>query len=127
MLDRSSLIAFVPTRDAARSRMFYEDMLGLRFVSDDSFAVVMDANGTMIRIVRLGDFTPAPYTIVGWQVEDIHQTIAAMSGKGIEFKRYSYFEQREDGVWSAPDGAQVAWFSDPDGNTLSISKAGSRE
>ena len=122
MLGNSSLIAFVPTRDAARSRMFYEDTLGLRFVSDDSFAVVMDANGTMIRIVRLGEFTPAPYTIVGWQVEDIHQTIAAMSGKDIEFKRYPYFEQSEDGVWSAPDGAQVAWFSDPDGNTLSISE-----
>ena len=123
MLGKSSLIAFVPTRDAARSRMFYEDTLGLRFVSDDSFAVVMDANGTMIRIVRLGEFTPAPYTIVGWQVEDIHQTIAAMSGKDIEFKRYPYFEQSEDGVWSAPDGAQVAWFSDPDGNTLSISES----
>ncbi len=122
MLGKSSLIAFVPTRDAARSRMFYEDTLGLRFVSDDSFAVVMDAKGTMIRIVRLGEFTPAPYTIVGWQVEDIHQTIAAMSGKDIEFKRYPYFEQSEDGVWSAPDGAQVAWFSDPDGNTLSISE-----
>ena len=122
MLGKSSIVAFIPTADAARSRLFYEDRLGLRFVSGDSFAVVMDANGTMVRIVPVENFTPAPFTILGWQVEDIHRTIAEMSGKGVEFTRYAYFEQTEDGVWTSPDGAQVAWFKDPDGNVLSISQ-----
>jgi len=122
MLTNSPLIAFVPTKDTARARRFYEDILGLRFLSDDSFAVVMDANGTMVRIARVEDFTPFPFSILGWQVEDIHQTVAAMIGKGVKFTRYPYFEQSADGVWTAPGGAQVAWFTDPDGNTLSISQ-----
>lgn len=122
MLDTSPIIAFIPTADADRARAFYEKQLGLRFVSDDSFAIVMDANGTMLRIVRVGKFTPAPFTILGWGVEDIHATAATMSGNGVTFKRYPHFEQSADGVWSAPGGAKVAWFEDPDGNTLSISQ-----
>lgn len=105
-----------------RARGFYENVLGLRFISDDSFAIVMDANGTMVRIVRVDDFTPFPFTILGWQVNDIHKIVAEMTGKGVQFTRYPYFEQSRDGVWTAPGGAKVAWFTDPDGNTLSISQ-----
>ena len=122
MLAHSSIIAFIPTKDAARARHFYEDILGLRFVSDDSFAIVMDANGTMVRIVRVGEFSPAPFTILGWQVEDIHAKVAELSSKGVQFNRYPWFEQSADGVWTAPGGAKVAWFPDPDGNTLSLSQ-----
>ncbi len=121
MLTHCSLIAFIPTKDAARARSFYE-ALGLRFVSDDSFAIVMDANGTMVRVVPVGDFTPFPFTILGWQVEDIHKTVAEMTGEGVTFTRYSFLEQSADGVWTAPGGAKVAWFTDPDGNTLSVSQ-----
>ena len=122
MLTHSPLIAFVPTKDTVRARRFYEKTLGLRFVSDDSFAIVMEANGTMVRIARVEDFTPFPFTILGWQVGDIHKMIADMTGKGVKFTRYPYFEQSADGVWTAPGGAKVAWFTDPDGNTLSISQ-----
>jgi catechol 2,3-dioxygenase-like lactoylglutathione lyase family enzyme len=122
MLAHNSLIAFIPTKDAARARAFYEDTLGLRFVSDDSFALVMDANGTMLRIARVGDFTPMPFTILGWEVEDIENTVTAMASKGVQFSRYSFLEQSANGVWAAPGGAKVAWFLDPDGNTLSLSQ-----
>jgi len=122
MLTHSPLIAFIPTKDTTRARRFYEKILGLRFLSDDSFAIVMDANGTMVRIVRVEDFTPFPFTILGWQVNDIHKIIAEMTGKGVTFTRYPYFEQSPDGVWTAPGGAKVAWFTDPDGNTLSLSQ-----
>ena len=121
MLAHSPLVAFIPTKDAARARRFYET-LGLRFVSDDSFAIVMDANGTMVRVVRVDDFTPFPFTILGWQVKDIHKTVAEMTDKTVKFNRYPFLEQSPDGVWTAPGGAKVAWFTDPDGNTLSISQ-----
>ncbi|MBB5340626.1 VOC family protein [Tunturiibacter gelidoferens] len=123
MLGQTPIIAFIPTRDAAQSRAFYEDLLGLRFVDDDKFALVMEANGTMIRIVRVGNFTPAPFTILGWEVKDIHQSVADLTAKGLVFTRYPHFEQSPDGVWTAPGGAaKVAWFTDPDGNTLSLSQ-----
>ena len=94
----------------------------MKSVCDDSFAMVMDANGTMVRIVRVDDFTPFPFTLLGWQVNDIHKIVAAMADKGVKFTRYPYLEQSLDGVWTAPEGAKVAWFTDPDGNTLSISQ-----
>jgi catechol 2,3-dioxygenase-like lactoylglutathione lyase family enzyme len=122
MLAQSPLIAFIPTTDAVRARLFYENILALHFVSADSFALVIDANGTMIRIASVGPFTPAPFTILGWQVDDIHRTATEMIGKGIQFARYGFLEQNPEGIWTAPDGTKVAWFLDPDGNTLSISQ-----
>jgi catechol 2,3-dioxygenase-like lactoylglutathione lyase family enzyme len=122
MLTHNPLIAFIPTKNAARARIFYEEIIGLRFISEDPFAIVMDANGTMIRVVPVGDFTPFPFTILGWQVDDIHQIIARMTDKGVQFARYSFLEQGADGIWDAPGGAKVAWFTDPDGNTLSLSQ-----
>jgi catechol 2,3-dioxygenase-like lactoylglutathione lyase family enzyme len=122
MIASNPLIAFIPTKDAASARVFYEQLLGLRFVHDDDFAIVMDANGIMVRIVRVGDFTPAPYTILGWEVTDIHHSVAEMTGKGLQFSRFPFLEHSEDAVWTAPNGAKVAWFKDPDGNTLSLSQ-----
>ncbi len=118
-------IAFIPTVDAAAARNFYETALGLNFVSDDNFAIVfrVGSSQTMLRVVRTPQpFTPAHFTIFGWEVNDIHATIADLKTRGVEFLRIGYFEQDPDGVWTAPGGAQVAWFKDPDGNTLSLSR-----
>jgi len=57
MLDRSNLTAFLATTDASRTRAFYEGVLGLRFVSDEPFALVYDAQGTELRIQKVERFT----------------------------------------------------------------------
>ena len=116
-------IAFIPTSNAVAACAFYEHTLGLTFVSADDFATVflVGPAQTMLRVVCSGDVTPAPFTIFGWEVTDIHATIAELTAKGVEFSRYSFLEQDEAGVWNAPGGAKVAWFKDPDGNTLSLS------
>ena len=113
MLATHQIIAFIPTRDFAIARPFYEDILGLRFVGQDQFALVMDANGTMLRITAVGDFTPHPFTTLGWEATDIDQTVATLTAKGVKFNRYSFLEQDAAGIWSAPGGAKVAWFADP--------------
>ena len=71
MLGSSKLTAFVATANPERAREFYEDVLGLRLVSDDQFATVFDANGTPLRIAKVQELTPAPYTVLGWHVTDI--------------------------------------------------------
>ena len=68
MLGSIDIVAFVPTRDFDKARAFYEGVLGLRFVKDDGFALVFDANGIMIRISKAPEFKPAQFTILGWQV-----------------------------------------------------------
>ena len=123
MLANSPVIGFIPTRDAARARTFFEDTLGLRFVSDDSFALVFDANGTTIRIARVPEFTPFPFTLLGWEVTAIEQIASEMTARGVLFNRYDFLDQDSAGIWTAPGAvAKVAWFTDPDGNILSISQ-----
>ena len=123
MLGSTHIVAFVPTRDAAMARAFYEGVLGLRFVKDDGFAMVLDANGIMIRVAKVGkDFTPAPFTILGWQVQAIESVVRCLTEKGVRFEVFGFFKQDELGIWTAPTGDKVAWFKDPDGNVLSVSE-----
>ncbi len=123
MLGASNIVAFVPTRDSEKARAFYEGVLGLRFVNDDGFAMVLDANGIMIRVANVGkEFAPAQFTILGWQVSGIKKVVAEMQARGVQFERYGFLKQDELGIWTAPEGSRVAWFKDPDGNVLSVSE-----
>jgi catechol 2,3-dioxygenase-like lactoylglutathione lyase family enzyme len=123
MLGSLNIVAFVPTRDTDKARTFYESVLGLRFVKDDGFALVLDANGIMLRVAKVPPpFSPAQFTILGWQVTDIENVVKALQEKGVHFERFGFFEQDALGIWTAPSGEKVAWFKDPDGNVLSVSQ-----
>jgi len=124
MLPNAKLVAFVPTKDTARARAFYEGVLGLRVVSEDDFALVLDAGGTTVRVTNVHELTPAPFTVLGWEVTSILDSIAGLQKKGVTFERYGGMKQDEAGVWMAPGGARIAWFKDPDGNVLSLSELG---
>lgn len=122
MLNR--MIGFLTTTDAEKAKSFYGEALGFRFVTDDGFALVFDANGTMLRIAQAKSHQPAQGTVLGWQVEDVHAAIRELSARGVQFEQFGlpFMKQDELGMWTAPNGDQVAWFKDPDGNVLSISR-----
>ena len=124
-LTDSAPIAFIPTQQPEAARTFYEQTLGLSFVTDNDFAIVFLVGQNpqvMLRIVRARNFTPASYTVFGWAVADVERMVDELGAKGIKFLRYGHFQQDERGIWDAPDGSRIAWFQDPDGNTLSISQ-----
>ena len=123
MLGSTNLVAFVPTKDSEKARAFYEGLLGLRFVRDDGFALVLEANGIMIRVTKAPpDFKPAQFTILGWQVSDIESAVRDLQKKGVHFEIFGFFKQDDLGIWTSPTGDKVAWFKDPDGNVLSVSQ-----
>jgi catechol 2,3-dioxygenase-like lactoylglutathione lyase family enzyme len=122
MLNSSNIVAFVPTKNAEQARTFYEGVLGLRFVKDDGFAIVFDANGIMIRVAKMKEFTPTPFTVLGWQVSGIENVVRELKKKGVQFEVFGFFKQDELGIWTAPTGDKVAWFKDPDRNILSVSQ-----
>jgi catechol 2,3-dioxygenase-like lactoylglutathione lyase family enzyme len=125
MLGSADLIAFVPTRDPAKARKFYAETLGLEFISEDPFALVFNARGTTLRIADVSQvkgFKPAPFTIVGWQVNNVADTLGDLAKKGVRFERFPGMDQDAQGIWQSPGGAKVAWFKDPDGNILSITQ-----
>jgi len=111
MLANTPLVTFIPSKDAARA--FFEDTLGLRFLSDDGFAIVMDANGTMLRIANVGEFTPAPFTILGWQVADIEAAVAALTAKGVAFSAIPSFSKTTPASGPPPTGPGSPGFSTP--------------
>jgi catechol 2,3-dioxygenase-like lactoylglutathione lyase family enzyme len=122
MLGSSQVMAFAATDDAPGSLAFYRDVLGLRLIADEPFALVFDAGGTMLRIQKAGQVQPPPYTTLGWQVSDIEQVVRALREKAVEFERYQHLEQDAAGIWTTPDGTKVAWFKDPCGNLLSLTQ-----
>jgi len=122
MISNSKIVAFVATKDAASAKTFYEEVLGLTLVSDDPFALVFDANGTMLRVQKVQELNPAPYTALGWDVADIDAEVDELVRRGVVFNRYEWFLQDHRGIWTAPSGGRIAWFSDPDGNTLSLTQ-----
>lgn len=122
MLGSAKIMGFVASSDLRKAREFYEGVLGLAFVSEDRFAVVLEANGIQVRIAKVEEFTPQPFTVLGWEVSEIEETVSRLLGRGVHFKRYAKMEQDDLAIWQSPSGAKVAWFSDPDGNVLSVTQ-----
>jgi catechol 2,3-dioxygenase-like lactoylglutathione lyase family enzyme len=122
MLGSAKVMTFIPTRDAQRAKAFYSGVLGLRLVSEDSFALVFDANGIMLRVTNVPEFKPQMFTVLGWEVSDIGRAVADLGQSGVNFEKYGFQGQDERGIWTAPGGAKVAWFKDPDGNVLGVTQ-----
>src|SRR5688500_8415320 len=104
--------------DAART--FYVDVLGLVVDHEHEFATVVRSGDTKVRLTRTEGFVPQPFTVLGWEVDDIGSAVARLAGAGVELVRYEGMGQDEAGIWTAPSGDRVAWFHDPDGNLLSV-------
>lgn len=122
MLGNAHLVAFVATINADRARLFYEGVLGLRLVADEPFALVFDAHGTTLRVQKLPELAPARHTVLGWLVHDVAAAIRRLSEQGVVFERYPGLPQDDLGIATFPGGSRVAWFKDPDGNTLSLTE-----
>jgi catechol 2,3-dioxygenase-like lactoylglutathione lyase family enzyme len=122
MLGSCDLIAFVATTDLDRARAFYEGVLGLAVTERTDFACVFDSGGTMLRVTAVPAVAQPGYTVLGWRVTGITAVVRELAANGVVFSRFDAMDQDEDGIWTTPGGDRVAWFGDPDGNTLSLTE-----
>ncbi len=120
VLEKAAVAAFIASAKIVEARDFYENTLGLTFISEDEYALVLDANGTTLRIQKVAEVEPKQYTSLGWHVDDISAAVTALVAKGVRFERYEFMQPDELGIVTFPGGARVAWFKDPDGNLLSL-------
>jgi catechol 2,3-dioxygenase-like lactoylglutathione lyase family enzyme len=117
------IIGFATIVDVERAKSFYRDTLGLTLLSEEPpFALVFDANGIMIRLGMGKELPKVPGTVLGWMVPEIADAVRELESRGVKFERFPGMKQDEAGIWTAPTGARVAWFRDPDGNILSLSE-----
>ena len=116
-------IAMITTRDRKTAEPFYADTLGLRRKGDDGFAALFSLAGVALRLTEVPGYTAPPHPVLGWEVPDIEAAVAALTGKGVTMNVYEGLGQDERGIWTAPGGScKVAFFSDPDGNGLSLTQ-----
>jgi predicted enzyme related to lactoylglutathione lyase len=108
--------------DVERARRFYEETLGLRttIVNEEFGLMTLHlADGRDTLVYAKPDFTPATYTILNFEVGDIDATVDQLTDRGVRFERYDGMEQDEKGIARGP-GPNIAWFTDPAGNILSV-------
>jgi len=120
-IKKAPVSVFLATTQPDISRSFYQDTLELTIVDDNDFALVFELHESELRISKVQNFTPHPFTVLDWQVQNIETAMDKLKAAGIEFERYE-FVKSETGIWTAPDGTMIAWFKDPDGNVLSVSQ-----
>ncbi len=123
MLGDRPVMAFVPTENLERARAFYGGTLGLEVVEVSPYAVVLRAgDGVLVRIARVDDLRPQPFTVLGWLVDDLDGPVADLRAAGVPPLSFDGMGHDERGVWTTPGGDQVLWFRDPDGNVLSLTR-----
>lgn len=120
MLASSKLQTIIWTSRLPESEQFYSHLLGLTLKGRSDGALVYDVNGGDLRVSPIPRTEPTTHTVLGFAVPDLHTTIAALSERGLQWERFPGMSQDAAGVARTPDGAQVVWFRDPDGNLLSI-------
>jgi predicted enzyme related to lactoylglutathione lyase len=109
----------VPDTDEAKR--FYGETLGLDVAvfDEENGLMALKLAGGDVLVYRKPDFSPATYTILNFDVDDIDAAVDGLAERGVEFERYEGFEQDEKGIMHGP-GPHIAWFKDPAGNILSV-------
>ena len=126
-LSRYKVAAAVAVSDMARAREFYEGRLGLSVGIDSGNNVQYRcAEGTVMHVYlspkHAGKSTA---TLAGWGVDNIEEVVDELTSRGVTFEHYDEgpIIANERGIATFEGDAKVAYFSDPDGNTLSIAQA----
>jgi predicted enzyme related to lactoylglutathione lyase len=108
--------------DLEQAKTFYEDTLGLKTTvldEENGLLTLHLAGGRDTLVYRKPDFTPATYTILNFEVDDVDEAVDELGARGVEFERYDGFDQDDKGIARGP-GPSIAWFTDPAGNILSV-------
>jgi predicted enzyme related to lactoylglutathione lyase len=120
MLQDAPMYAYIPAKDVARARSFYEQKLGFAPKEVGESGVVYECAG------RTGCFlypTPNAGTSQAsqafWQVDDIEREVGELNARGVVFEAYDMPGQQSNGIMNA-GGAKAAWFKDSEGNILAV-------
>jgi predicted enzyme related to lactoylglutathione lyase len=122
VLESAELLSFVPVRDVDRARAFYEQVLGCTVHEFDEYGSLLEWSGARLRLARVEEEAAPSYTVLGWVVPSVADAVRSLTAAGASFRHYEGMGQDDLGIWAAPSGDLVAWFSDPEGNTLSLTQ-----
>ena len=119
MFESSKAFSGFSVDDVAKAKKSYGQTLGMRVAEDDGMLWLHVENGTSVLLYPKRDHTPASFTVLNFPVDDIDRAVDELTERGVRFERYDKFETDEKGIMRG-NGPQIAWFTDPAGNVLSV-------
>ncbi len=119
MFQNSKAFSGFSVDDVAKAKQFYGGTLGLKVSEENGLLTLHIAGGSEIIAYPKPDHTPAKFTILNFPVDDIDKAVDGLGARGVEFERYDGLAQDEKGI-ARNEGPQIAWFTDPAGNILSV-------
>jgi catechol 2,3-dioxygenase-like lactoylglutathione lyase family enzyme len=121
MLADTKAYSGVAVKDMGKAREFYGAKLGLRTSQEHDNLWLHLAGDRDTLIYEQPEMTPASFTVLNFEVDEIEEAVDALAARGVSFERYEGFEQDERGIFRG-EGPYIAWFKDPSGNVLSVIK-----
>jgi catechol 2,3-dioxygenase-like lactoylglutathione lyase family enzyme len=114
------MYAYIPARDVARARKFYEEKLGFKPRQDTAGGVVYEfGKGTACFLYPTPNAGTSRSSQAFWQVEDVEREVSELKARGVEFEKYDMPGVDETGI-STAGGAKAAWFKDSEGNIMAL-------
>lgn len=125
MLENSEAFASYSVDDAEKAKHFYNQILGLHVTQNNDMGGVLTIrikDGISVLIYPKADHKPSTYTVLNFPVDDIVQTVAQLKSYGVRFNSYdeAYLKTDENDISRGNGGPNIAWFTDPAGNILSV-------
>jgi predicted enzyme related to lactoylglutathione lyase len=120
MLQNAPMYSYIPAKDVAGARKFYEEKLGIKPKQETAGGVVYEfGNGTACFLYPTPNAGTSQASQAFWQVEDIEREVADLKTRGLKFEKYDMPEMDENGI-STAGGAKAAWFKDTEGNIMAL-------
>jgi predicted enzyme related to lactoylglutathione lyase len=120
MLQNAPMYSYIPAKDVARARKFYEEKLGFKPKLETAGGVVYECGkASACFLYPTPNAGTSKASQAFWQVEDIEKEVAELKARGVKFEQYDMPEMDESGI-STAGGARAAWFKDTEGNIMAV-------
>ena len=120
MLQQAPMYAYIPAKDVARARRFYEEKLGLKAKAELAGGVTYEfGKGTACFLYPTPNAGTSKASQAFWQVDDVEREMRELKARGVKFEDYDMPGKDANGIVT-DRGAKAAWFKDSEGNILAL-------
>ena len=120
MLQKAPMYSYIPAKNVAQARAFYEEKLGFKPKEVTAGGVTYEfAKGSACFLYPTSNAGTSKASQAFWQVEDIEKEVGELMVRGVTFERYDMPDIDEKGI-STAGGAKAAWFKDTEGNIMAL-------
>ena len=121
MLQNSPMFAYIPAKDVARARTFYEQKLGFTPAKEQAGGVVYEFGGrTACFLYPTPNAGTSRASQAFWEVDDVEREVAELRTRGVTFEEYDMPGMKTENGIATAGGAKAAWFKDTEGNILAV-------